>query len=157
MCVCGGSSLPDGSAATPPRQDHADALNLLYTHASGAHLYVGNGNAAKSRALLDAHHIRRVVNCSDTIPNFHADAGIAYFSFDLYAWITAQHAARHDMTATVGAFSGPLLAFVNETLAAGESVLVHCWAGAHRAGTTGVLLLMHLLSLDVKGASLAST
>jgi protein tyrosine/serine phosphatase len=135
-------------------QGDADALNLLFTHASGAHLYVGNGNAAKSRELLDAHHIRTVVNCSDTIPNYYADVGIAYFSFDLYAWITAQHTARQDMTATVGAFSAPLLAFVNEALAAGQSVLVHCWAGAHRAGTTGVLLLMHLLQIDVKGINM---
>jgi len=30
----------------------------------------------------------------------------------------------------------------------GESVLVHCLAGAHRAGTTGIISLMHFQGLD---------
>ena len=38
----------------------------------------------------------------------------------------------------------PLFAFVDAALARGASVLVHCLAGAHRAGTSGVALLMHL-------------
>lgn len=35
-----------------------------------------------------------------------------------------------------------LFAFTDRALANGENVLVHCLAGAHRAGTTGVILLM---------------
>ena len=30
----------------------------------------------------------------------------------------------------------------------GHSVLIHCLAGAHRAGTTAILCLMHLLGLN---------
>lgn len=31
-------------------------------------------------------------------------------------------------------------------------MLVHCLAGAHRAGTTGVLLMLHYSDMDVKTA-----
>ena len=41
------------------------------------------------------------------------------------------------------AFVDPLFAFIDSALSKGNSVLVHCLAGAHRAGTTGCLCLMH--------------
>ena len=34
-----------------------------------------------------------------------------------------------------------MLEFINDVINRGESVLVHCLAGAHRAGTTGTLPL----------------
>lgn len=42
----------------------------------------------------------------------------------------------------------PLFAFVEQELAAGNNVLIHCLAGAHRAGTAGVACLMHLCDLE---------
>ena len=42
--------------------------------------------------------------------------------------------------------------FVDESLAAGQPVLIHCLAGAHRAGTAGIACLMHLCDLDAKPA-----
>mmetsp|Transcript_39972 Transcript_39972/g.110045 ORF Transcript_39972/g.110045 Transcript_39972/m.110045 type:complete len:102 (+) Transcript_39972:2-307(+) len=41
------------------------------------------------------------------------------------------------------AFLRTLFEFVDDALVQGGSVLIHCLAGAHRAGTTGILLLMH--------------
>ncbi len=38
--------------------------------------------------------------------------------------------------------------FIDEALVRGQSVLVHCLAGAHRAGTTGCLCLMHYEHLN---------
>ena len=49
-------------------------------------------------------------------------------------------------------FVNPLFAFIDSALAEGASVLVHCLAGAHRAGTTGCLCLMHYANLDVATA-----
>ena len=49
-------------------------------------------------------------------------------------------------------FLKTLFAFVDGALAKGESVLVHCLAGAHRAGTTGCLLLMYKHSLNGQDA-----
>ena len=48
-------------------------------------------------------------------------------------------------------FVDPMFKFVDDALARG-SVLVHCLAGAHRAGSTGVLLLMRHNHLDVPSA-----
>ena len=43
-----------------------------------------------------------------------------------------------------------------DALSGGGSVLVHCLAGAHRAGTTGCLLLMHYCGLSADDAILAA-
>ena len=41
-----------------------------------------------------------------------------------------------------------LFAVIDGALAKGESVLVHCLAGAHRAGTTGIMCLMHYAGMS---------
>jgi len=45
-------------------------------------------------------------------------------------------------------FLQPMFDFVEGAIAGGGSVLVHCLAGAHRAGTTGCLLLMREAGLS---------
>ena len=45
-------------------------------------------------------------------------------------------------------FIRPLFDFVDGALAKGENVMVHCLAGAHRAGTSGVALAMYYLRLS---------
>ena len=41
------------------------------------------------------------------------------------------------MGGPIETFLKPVLEFINDVINRGESVLVHCLAGAHRAGTTG--------------------
>ena len=41
-------------------------------------------------------------------------------------------------------FLKPALEFITDVINSGDSVLVHCLAGAHRAGTAGIICLMHL-------------
>lgn len=113
-----------------------------------AAIYVGNEQAARSRSILDAAGITHVVNCTENIPNFH-EAGacsastasaipLTYMRFPVSYW--PQHV---DMShASVLAFAQQLFDFVDYALSQGGSVLIHCLAGAHRAGTTGVLCLM---------------
>ena len=48
------------------------------------------------------------------------------------------------------AFFAPLFGFVDEELG-GAGVLIHCLAGAHRAGTAGTACLMHLCGLRAPG------
>lgn len=53
--------------------------------------------------------------------------------------------------AAVHAFFSPVMRFIREASMAGGNVLIHCFAGAHRAGTTGVAFLMyaeHLRATD---------
>ena len=45
-----------------------------------------------------------------------------------------------------------MLQFIDMTISRGGSVLVHCLAGAHRAGTTGTICLLHFGGLSAKQA-----
>lgn len=49
-------------------------------------------------------------------------------------------------------FTDPMFGFIEEAISQGESVLVHCLAGAHRAGTTGVSCLIHFARLPAYDA-----
>jgi hypothetical protein len=49
-------------------------------------------------------------------------------------------------------FTKPMFAFIEEAISKGENVLVHCLAGAHRAGTTGCACLVHFADMEVAEA-----
>lgn len=142
-------SLPQGRAAS--NSLYAPLSALTGDAATGGVVYVGNRDAASDRDVLRAHNITHVVNCTDSMPFFHeADATVSYLRFDVSAWcLRARNGGR---AADVDAFTKPLFSFVRAALARGESVLVHCLAGAHRAGTTGCALLMELDGLDAATA-----
>lgn len=55
-------------------------------------------------------------------------------------------------SAAAVALFAPVMEFVSEACEAGGSVLIHCFAGAHRAGTTGTALLMHKGGLGAEAA-----
>ncbi len=42
--------------------------------------------------------------------------------------------------------------FIEDAISNGQNVMVHCLAGAHRAGTTGVACLIHFAKLPVMDA-----
>ena len=51
------------------------------------------------------------------------------------------------------AYFEPLFEFVSTELAEGRSVLIHCLAGAHRAGSAGIACLMRFEGLDLAAAT----
>ena len=53
-------------------------------------------------------------------------------------------------------YFAPLFQWIEEATAKGQSVLIHCLAGAHRAGTTGVAWIMHKTNLGVHDAIAAA-
>ena len=63
----------------------------------------------------------------------------SYFTFDVSFW--RLHIC--DSEKNLPLFIGPMLEFIEGALRRGESVLVHCLMGAHRAGTTSVICAMH--------------
>lgn len=118
---------------------------------TGGTFYVGNEVAAKNLAMLEKHKITHVINCTDSIPNYHErqpGEPITYFRFDI---TSHYHRARTEAEAV--AFVQPMLNFVSDALSRGENVMAHCLAGAHRAGTTGVLNLMYFAKLSPKDAT----
>lgn len=128
-----------------------NALDSIYRHPSGGGtIYVGNQTAAENLTLLRGHNITHVVNCTfgdSMIPNFH-QGRLEYINFPISHWQSFVNSSN----ASVIAFVEPLFKFIDEAISKGESVLVHCLAGAHRAGTTGVACLVHYAHMDVHSA-----
>ena len=119
-------------------------LDPIYAREDGTAIYVGNEVAAKSRTMLSEVGITHVVNCTDDIPNYHEKGtggteALSYYRFPVSFWSRSVDRTH----ASVLAFTKNLWAFIDDAFQKGGSVLVHCLAGAHRAGTTGVLCLMH--------------
>ena len=52
----------------------------------------------------------------------------------------------------VRAFYKPLFTFVEDALRSGANVMVHCLAGAHRAGTSGVSCAMYFMKMEAAAA-----
>ena len=115
-------------------------LNIIYQDpATSGCIYVGDHTAAESEAILKDRGITHIVNCTDDLPLYH-EGHFRYLRFHAAGW-----SSLVDFThSSVMRFVEPLFGFVDEALATGNSVLVHCLAGAHRAGTTGCLLLMRM-------------
>jgi hypothetical protein len=126
-------------------------IDPIYRHPTGGGtIYVGNQTAAENIQLLKQHGITHVVNCThgeSRIPNFH-EGQLKYFAFKVSHWQNFLNNS-HD---SVAAFVDPLFSFVDEAVTDGGSVLIHCLAGAHRAGTTGCACLIHYVKLDVPTA-----
>lgn len=113
---------------------------------TGGKIFVGNQQAAQNAALLKQHGITHVINCTDNMPFFHANT-FTYLRFNVTFWSRGGEAAE-----AIHSFLKPMFEFVEQCLASGGSVLVHCLAGAHRAGTTGIMLLMYKAGLSAAAA-----
>eukprot|EP01039_Chlorochromonas_danica_P004278 gene4278-4698_t len=123
-------------------------LDSIYRHPTGGGtIYVGNQSAAENYSTLKSHGITRVVNCTfgeSKIPNYHASRGIEYFNFPISHWQMYVNSTN----ASVLGFVEPLFEFIEFAISRGDSILIHCLAGAHRAGTTGVACLVHYLRCE---------
>ncbi len=49
-------------------------------------------------------------------------------------------------------FYQPLFQFVEQALKDGKNVMVHCLAGAHRAGTSGISCVMYFMKVNAMQA-----
>lgn len=147
-------------------------MDPIFRDAStGGTIYVGNEDAARGPAgkLLELG-ITHVVNCTDDMKNFcevpetyppHPKANeprIRYLRFNVAHWRSAGEARREQPASNedICAFIRVLFDFVDGALASGQCVLVHCLAGAHRAGTTGCMLLMYKGGFGATEATMAA-
>ena len=118
-------------------------VDCIYRHpTTHAKLFVGNLTAARNVRLLEAENIFRVVNTQDVSSAnfFEDDARFAYRRFPVARWREAP--AMGTAAGVLRFFEEGCHAWIAEQLQAGNNVLVHCLAGAHRAGTTGVSFMM---------------
>jgi len=110
---------------------------------TGGQVFVGGISAASNRATLAQHRITRVINCQDAKSEnfFEGDSTLHYMRFSVATWFRAP---GMDTPAGVLQFFEPVFRWVDDAMSKGEVVLIHCLAGAHRAGTTGIATVMHL-------------
>merc|ERR1712029_588854 len=106
-------------------------------------LYVGGWQAAENLDLLREKKITHVVNCTTDLQCPHQDH-LSYYTFDISWW----RRYIHDDIKNLPNFLCPMLTFIEDCFTGGGSVLVHCLMGAHRAGTTGVICVMHFRGLN---------
>lgn len=135
-------------------------IDLVYRSPEGGAIYVGDSQAAQDLSLLNQLGIEAVVNCTTDIPNYHKHK-LNYFNFDVTWWkrqigvfpsIGYEKSSEAEMNRKLQDFLRPMLHFVESNIRRGRSVLVHCLAGAHRAGTTGTICLLHFGGLSAKRA-----
>ena len=75
----------------------------------------------------------------------------SYLRFDITGFVYSKKNAT-DLSKALPKFVSKVFKFCDTHLASGKSVLVHCLAGAHRAGTTGVSLIMHYTGMPAAKA-----
>jgi protein-tyrosine phosphatase len=81
-----------------------------------------------------------------------SDPTFKYLTFPIGRWRSHVSPAPP----AVLAFFSPLFTFLDLELALGNNVLIHCLAGAHRAGTAGIASLMHLCGMGRDEATTAA-
>jgi hypothetical protein len=141
-------NLPPAKGA---RRTAYDDLNAVWQHpTSGGKVFIGNQTAASSRTLLDSHNISCVVNCTTDMQNyFEKDPKFSYFRFKIATWYSFRLINEPNGASL---FFAPVFDWIGSMLEEGRSVLIHCLAGAHRAGTTGTTFVMHAANLSLKEA-----
>mmetsp|Transcript_12078 Transcript_12078/g.26697 ORF Transcript_12078/g.26697 Transcript_12078/m.26697 type:complete len:280 (-) Transcript_12078:74-913(-) len=131
--------------------------SAIWTHpTSGGQLFIANQASATSKDVLQEHKVGFIVNCLDylgTPAPFHDDPDVRYLYYPVAYW---REAASDRSPKSVARVLAPLLGSVRDNLEKGGSVMIHCLAGCHRAGTAGVAGLMELCNLDFKSALCAA-
>ena len=135
-------------------------MDLIWTDPkTGGKIFVGNQSAARN-ADRSPQKITHVVNCTNDMPNYcEANPAMTYLRFNVSYWQSCGDSSTFSQKSpaeVVSWLDRSVFQFVDSALAKGENVLVHCLAGAHRAGTTGILLLMNKSGLGAEEATHAA-
>ena len=98
--------------------------------------------AQQTRQRVVGEAIFHVVNCQDASSAnfFEGDPRFHYRRFPVSHWW--QHDGMDAPDGVLKFFEDGCHGWIADALAGGHNVMVHCLAGAHRAGTTGVSFMM---------------
>ena len=139
--------------------------NAIYEREGGVKLWVGSADLASDRAQLAAIECQSIVFCQDESEGsmyFADEPGFRYLAFPIGLWEPPSswpNVVPGDMSPTTPtpeallAYFRPLFDFVSSELSEGRNVLIHCLAGAHRAGSAGIACLMQLEGLSLAAAT----
>eukprot|EP01013_Petalomonas_cantuscygni_P029999 TRINITY_DN55923_c0_g1_i1.p1 TRINITY_DN55923_c0_g1~~TRINITY_DN55923_c0_g1_i1.p1 ORF type:complete len:209 (+),score=16.28 TRINITY_DN55923_c0_g1_i1:135-761(+) len=119
-------------------------LNPILCHPeTGARVFVGDHRIASDREALTSLDINCIVFCQESDGRCHFDGEdpFVYCRFPIGSLAHREDAWRTDAD-VIRTFT-PLFHFVQDHISSGRNVLIHCLAGAHRAGTAGIACIMH--------------
>ena len=130
-----------------------DDLNVIYVNPrTGYKVYCGNITAASTLSILQKNGIRYVVNCQDpSSKNYfeNTKSDIRYFRFPIAHW----HSSSLIKQGKVFEFFKPFFSFVDSATTIGKgNVLIHCLAGAHRAGTSSCSYVLYKTKSNAQSA-----
>ena len=139
------------------RRLHAYSNPIYKDPNTGGTIHVGNHMAAESIDKLNAMEpapCRRIVYCLDEWGKkpFQDDPEFIYLNFNIGWWRRTLGDDRDNPQKVLEYFT-PLFEFLDQELAAGNAILIHCLAGAHRAGTAGIASLMYLTGMNAEEAT----
>jgi len=151
-------NLSPTGASTPAARAHYgyNDLDPVWQHpGTKARVFIGNVTASGTRATLVKNDITCIVNCTDDLKNafeedikdsknLKKDPPITYFRFDIYKCFSLDLSKDEDVIK----FWAPVLHFIDACTEQGRNVLIHCLAGAHRAGTTGCAYVLYAAKMD---------
>lgn len=116
--------------------------SVVFVHPqTRAKLFIGGQEPASNKAMLEEMKIFHVVNCQGSSgENYHErDPRFTYLRYGISEDLRMAHMSSAE---GVFRFLEPLHSFIDKALHNGNNVMVHCLAGAHRAGTAGVSYMM---------------
>ena len=147
-------------------------MDIIYHHPQGnGRIFVGNDRAASNLSILQKNKITHIVNCTrpargGTLANYFSNnSRYKYYEFPVACW--QDYVMEDDSGLPIRddnkkmlqlmKFLKPMFMFLRRAVLQGNNVLVHCLAGAHRAGTTGILTLMYFMKLNAEEAQKLAT
>ena len=171
-CLDAAPTQSVAAEAEPSEQGHREqimvegtrVMNLIWKpseQGAAGKVYVGGLKAATDKAELERYGISHVVNCMNSPSYNRPELGIDYFDFqiELFERYRRKVLAMDDSGGgpvaeieLVYSFFEPVLQFIRHAAENGGHVLIHCFAGAHRAGSTGVAFLMYMEHLRTEDA-----
>mmetsp|Transcript_13734 Transcript_13734/g.33267 ORF Transcript_13734/g.33267 Transcript_13734/m.33267 type:complete len:223 (+) Transcript_13734:124-792(+) len=156
----GEGSESQDAAASAVRRFHAYSNAIYRDPKTGGTIHVGNHMAAESLDKLNTMTpapCRRIVYCLDGWGNkgkpFQDDPEFTYLSFNIGWWRQTLGINNRDDPIKVLEYFQPLFDFLDNELKDGRAILIHCLAGAHRAGTAGIASLMYLTGMSAEEAT----
>lgn len=127
--------------------------NAVYQHpTTGAQFFIGGEFSAKERWVLDQYKIYNIICAKgSTGPLYHVnDPKFTYLPWHIESLPRMKPHLKDGEQ--IFNFLHPVHSYIQSCLERGENVMVHCMAGAHRAGTTGVSYMMKASGLGYEDA-----
>ena len=118
----------------------------------GGRIIQGGVSAAHDLERLRRDNVKLVINCTNNVPfpPWAQEPGTP--ELDIFAVCGREVRSRMRRGEEILPMLEPLFARIQHHLSSRQNVMIHCRAGVHRAGTMGVILAMHLLSLNPRDA-----